>query len=53
MNYNKDIVEAARIAWNTNIVYFSDDPTFYDVEDPAFKLFYETFVRQLFDKETE
>jgi len=50
MQDNKDVIEAARIAWNKlSLVMDSDPEMFEDYE--AFKEFYEMLVRKLFEEE--
>ena len=55
-NVNEEVIETARQAWNQVSRLFDAEPTVFRenaTEREAFRVFYETFVTQLFEEESE
>lgn len=53
MEIEKEVIEAARRAWNVMEAIFSSEPDFFEPESVEFELFYDQLVGHLLEEETQ
>lgn len=53
MQIEREVIEAARLAWNIMEGVFSEDPEFFEYGSSEFEIFYDQLVGHLLEEETE